>query len=58
MKGANCSNCGKRLDVRLPIGGKASVACPECSKPLMVKRDKSGVSVKAFEEEPEPRKTG
>ena len=58
MKGANCSNCGKRLDIKLPVGGKSAATCPECSKPLMVKRDRSGVLVKAFDDEPEPRKTG
>ena len=49
MKGCNCSNCGKRLSVTLKLSGRVSIECPRCRDPLLVKRDKDGTSVKAYE---------
>lgn len=53
MRGANCSNCGRRQDVKLGKGSKASCTCPECGKPLMVRRDRDGIAVKAFDNDSE-----
>jgi len=47
-----CASCGTRQDPKLDLNSKTNVACKRCGKPLYAKRDKSGVMVKAYDDEP------
>ncbi|MCL2061140.1 MAG: hypothetical protein FWH03_00740 [Firmicutes bacterium] len=49
MKDCFCSVCGKKQTAKLPLKSKVILTCPKCSKPILAKRDKTGVTVKAFE---------
>jgi hypothetical protein len=54
MKGCNCPNCGERQRYRLEISSKIEESCPQCGKPLLAQRDKTGIAVKAFDTDDPP----
>ena len=52
MKDCYCSGCGKRQNAKLDLNSKVMLTCPKCGKPLLAKRDKTGITVKAYADEP------
>jgi|GEM_PF-1869806 len=49
MKNCYCPNCGALQVFKLDVASSVSVFCPQCSRSLLVKRNKNVLSVSAQE---------
>ena len=52
MRSFCCAICGGEQNPKLAVNDKTALTCKKCGKPLFAKRDKEGVTVKAFEDKP------
>ena len=51
MKDCFCCGCGEKQNAKLPLPSKVMLTCPKCGKPLLAKRDKTGITTKIFDED-------